>query len=247
VYILAAAALREALPVLEDWMEVLAQAASSRLRGLVVVVVVVVLVVLLRAVMAVLVVMVQWAAAVVVVALPMIITVRQAPAAMVVVAKFVFTGGKEINMRAAQLNENNEVINYAEVASYFGPFVDPKDSVMGSIYNPATGDFSQPIPATPVIARHITQLAFRNRFTKAEKVAIDMAAIDDPNAPEEMREQQAELRVSLADSMAASYIDLDRQDTREGVETLEAFGILAPGRAAQILDNPVQEVERPKA
>lgn len=91
----------------------------------------------------------------------------------------------------------------------------------------------------------ITRLAFRNRFTQAEKVMMELAALDDPTAPMAQRQQAAAIRVYLADVAASTFVDLARADTRAGVQALEAAGLLAPGRALQILDAPVQAHERP--
>lgn len=91
----------------------------------------------------------------------------------------------------------------------------------------------------------ITRLAFRNRFTQAEKVMLELAALDDPTAPMAQRQQAAAIRVYLADVAASTFVDLARADTRAGVQALEAAGLLAPGRALQILDAPVQAHERP--
>lgn len=93
--------------------------------------------------------------------------------------------------------------------------------------------------------RHITTLAFRNRFTRAEKVTLEMAALDDPAASMAQRQQSAALRSDMKDQESAQFIDLDRADTRTGVQTLEAAGLLAAGRALEILDAPVQPNERP--
>lgn len=92
--------------------------------------------------------------------------------------------------------------------------------------------------------RRITKLAFRNRFTKAEKVGIEFAALDDPTAPITQRQQAAALRANLKDQEQATFIDLDDEDTRTGVLTLEAVGLIAAGRAVEILDAPVQDKER---
>lgn len=91
----------------------------------------------------------------------------------------------------------------------------------------------------------ITCLAFRNRFTQPEKVMLELAALDDPTAPMAQRQQSAAIRVYLADVAASAFVDLARADTRAGVQSLEAAGLLAPGRALQILDAPVQAHERP--
>lgn len=91
----------------------------------------------------------------------------------------------------------------------------------------------------------ITRLAFRSRFAQAEKVMLELAALDDPTAPMAQRQQAAAIRVHLADVAASAFVDLARADTRAGVQSLEAAGLLAPGRALQILDAPVQAHERP--
>lgn len=91
----------------------------------------------------------------------------------------------------------------------------------------------------------ITRLAFRNRFTQAEKVMLELAALDDPAAPMPQRQQAAAIRVYLADVAASTFVDLARADTRAGVQALEAGGLLAAGRALAILDAPVQAHERP--
>lgn len=91
----------------------------------------------------------------------------------------------------------------------------------------------------------ITRLAFRNRFTMPEKTALEMAAIDNPAAAMSARQQSAALRATLTDTAAATFIDLARPDTRAGVQMLEALGLLAEGRALEILDAPIQPEERP--
>lgn len=91
----------------------------------------------------------------------------------------------------------------------------------------------------------ITRLAFRNRFTQPEKVMLELAGLDDPTAPMAQRQQAAAIRVHLADVAASAFVDLARADSRAGVQSLEAAGLLAPGRALQILDAPVQAHERP--
>ena len=100
---------------------------------------------------------------------------------------------------------------------------------------------AQPLGDSP---RRITKLAFRNRFTKAEKAGIEFAALDDPTAPIAQRQQAAALRADLKDQEQATFIDLDGEDTRTGVLTLEMVGLIASGRAVEILDTPVQDKER---
>lgn len=93
--------------------------------------------------------------------------------------------------------------------------------------------------------RHITELALRHRLTDAEKVAIEMAALDDPAAGLPQRQLAARLRVYLADIRAALFIDLDMPKTRAGVQDLEDMGLIETGRAAQILDAAIQPEELP--
>ena len=102
-----------------------------------------------------------------------------------------------------------------------------------------------PEPPQPVVDSRITRLAFRNRFTPTEKASIELAALDDPSATQSVRMQAASLRAYLADLAAATFIDLARPDTRSGVQMLEAAGLLANGRALEILDAPIQPEERP--
>lgn len=86
----------------------------------------------------------------------------------------------------------------------------------------------------------ITRLAFLDRFTDAEAIAIDLASIG-------ATVEAAGLRRYVAKVNAATFIDLSRIDTRAGVQALETVGILAVGRALAILDAPIQDVERYRA
>ena len=109
------------------------------------------------------------------------------------------------------------------------------------------GEFIAPTPAGPEPEippnRRITRLAFRNRFTQAELVALEIAGLDDPSAPMQQRQQAAAIRVMQRQVGEATFIDLDRPDTRAGVQQLEVGGLIASGRALEILDAPVQPME----
>lgn len=94
----------------------------------------------------------------------------------------------------------------------------------------------QPVQEPAPVLRRITRLAFLSRFADAEAVAIDLASIG-------ATPQAAGMRRYMSKVSAATYIDLDRADTRAGVQALEAAGVLAAGRALQILDAPVQPEE----
>ena len=103
----------------------------------------------------------------------------------------------------------------------------------------------EPLPPALPELRRVSVLGFRRRFTKAERAAIEWAAVDRADQPEAQRQQAAALRATLADQAAATFIDLDDADTVEGVQGLEAMGLLAPGRALEILTAPIQPEELP--
>ena len=103
----------------------------------------------------------------------------------------------------------------------------------------------EPEPQPVVAPRVVSVLGFRSRFTPAEKAAIEWAAVDRPDQPEAQRMQAAALRATLADQAAAQFIHLDDPATVVGVQGLEALGIIAPGRALEILNNPIQPEELP--
>ena len=89
-------------------------------------------------------------------------------------------------------------------------------------------------PSVPAETR-LTALQFRQRFTLQEKAAIDLAAIDNPTAVLEQRQQAAMLRAVLADQAAAEFIDLADASTIEGVQMLVQAGQLTEPRAAEVL------------
>lgn len=100
-------------------------------------------------------------------------------------------------------------------------------------------------PAAPAPQRHITPRAMRARFTSAERMTIELAKLDDPAAPMAQRQQAAQLRAYMDDLASAQYIDLDDPATVSGVQMLEAVGLLAQGRGAQILEAEPLASERP--
>lgn len=114
---------------------------------------------------------------------------------------------------------------WIEVVGAYGP---------GDIYS--NGVFSK--APTPAAIRHITPLAFLTRFTDAEAITIDLASIG-------ATVEAASMRRYLAKVNAAKHVDLDRADTRAGVQALQTATILAVGRAAIILDAAIQDFERP--
>jgi hypothetical protein len=138
---------------------------------------------------------------------------------------------------------------HADIAAQFREC--PEGTLVGSTVD-EQGNWTPPPPVeepepqpnpVPVGGRKITRLAFRNRFTQAEKVTLELASLDDPAAPMQQRQQAAALRASMKDQENATYIDLDRADTRAGVMALELGGLIASGRALQILDAPIADEE----
>ena len=99
--------------------------------------------------------------------------------------------------------------------------------------------------AVSVADSKITVLAFRQRFTIAEKTNMEIASIDNPIAAVSVRLASASLRVYMADVAAATYVDLQDVKTREGVTTLEVMGVIGVGRASEVLDAPIQQEELP--
>ena len=104
-----------------------------------------------------------------------------------------------------------------------------------------------PDPEPEVLPRHITRLAFLQRITMAEHVAIELASIHDTASDTATQVRAATLRKMLQLVNAATWIDLDRPDTRAMVQQIETMGLLAPGRALEILDNDIQDIERPSS
>lgn len=86
-----------------------------------------------------------------------------------------------------------------------------------------------PLPALP--RRVLTKLEYRNLFTLAERIAIDNFAVN----PALTDTQKATLASVHNDFSFADVIDLDNTFAIQGTELLEQYGLIAAGRAAQIL------------
>lgn len=114
-----------------------------------------------------------------------------------------------------------------------GVFVGPGFTrVSAGVYTaPVQPDLPDPPDPGP-IRRWVTKLAFRQRFSAVERATITYAA-------RQASPEAAGIQSYLDDVQAATYIDLERADTRAGVEALEAATLLASGRALEILDDPI--------
>lgn len=86
-------------------------------------------------------------------------------------------------------------------------------------------------------SRKITKLAFRKRFTDAEKAGMEGFSAQS-NA------YAYALRAAMGDQRDATYIDLSLQETVTGVGQLVAMGLLSADRALAILSAEVQETEK---
>lgn len=103
------------------------------------------------------------------------------------------------------------------------------------------GEWTEPpvieIPEMPPPPQdwRITRLAFLQRFTLAERMAVRAARATDAVVEDFM---------AMVD--AATFIDLARQDTEDGVGYLVTKQHITAERAAAILTAPVQDIERPQ-
>lgn len=89
----------------------------------------------------------------------------------------------------------------------------------------------------------ITKFAFRNRFAASEKVALELASLDNPMLPMEQRQIAAMLRVFIKDLENAQFVQLDRPDIQQGVMQLVQLGIISHDRATHILTSPPEDYE----
>lgn len=158
-------------------------------------------------------------------------------------------------MHLIKLDENNTVVgtNNVKDPAQFPHYLRLDDSYVltaspisiGQVFDPEMGTFG-PVPRR----RWITKLAFDSRFTIPEAVALKAMqslparGVDELDADYIGRTQvPAQLQVLQSRLNMASYIDLTRADTRDGVLSLEAMGLLATGRALEILDGPIADHE----
>lgn len=80
-------------------------------------------------------------------------------------------------------------------------------------------------PAPPTAPKNaITVLAFRSRFTQAEKQAIYTAA-----------KTSVDVQIWLDDLAVATEVILDDARTMAGVQAMESVGLISAGRSAEIL------------
>lgn len=93
--------------------------------------------------------------------------------------------------------------------------------------------------------RRLSLAGWRRRFTREERIAIEIAKLDDPTASMEQRQAAAALRSYIKDQEAANYIDLDDPDVLEGLHTLATYGLIKPYRIGEIQEPDAAEGDRP--
>ena len=86
-------------------------------------------------------------------------------------------------------------------------------------------------PDPVIVYKRFTKLEFRNLFTLAERVGIDNFELNGAISAE----NKMTLRTLFKDQEAASYIDLERADTQQGVQFLAVAGLISGARASEIL------------
>ena len=111
-------------------------------------------------------------------------------------------------------------------------------SLMGKRWNPEVQAFEPGPPPVVPTERNVSRKAFLSRFTDAEAIDIDLASMG-------ATREAATVRRYLSKVNAAQHIDLADNETRTGVQALEAAGLLQPGRALVILDAPIEPKELP--
>lgn len=99
------------------------------------------------------------------------------------------------------------------------------------------------IQVTQPKSTKITRLAFLSRFTDSEAIAIDLASIDNPSGTTQERANSAAIRRYLAKINAATFVDVTRQDTVDGVNALAAMGFITAQRAQEVLSDVISSNE----
>ena len=143
----------------------------------------------------------------------------------------------------AQTDDERIVIGVTHAAGLIeGVHMVPIESLdatlMGKRWNPEVQAFEPGPPPVVPTERNVSRKAFLSRFTDAEAIDIDLASMG-------ATREAATVRRYLSKVNAAQHIDLADDETRTGVQALEAAGLLQPGRALVILDAPIEPKELP--
>ena len=143
----------------------------------------------------------------------------------------------------AQVNAGFIVLGVTQVAAEINaPDLVPIESLdtalIGQRWNAETQAFEPGPPPELPTGRLVSNKAFLSRFTDDEAIDIDLASMG-------ATREAATVRRYLSKVNAAQNIDLADDETRTGVQALEAGGLLQPGRALAILDAPIEPKELP--
>ena len=84
----------------------------------------------------------------------------------------------------------------------------------------------------PSVSTKITRLSMRQRFTTNEMLAIYTAA-----------KSNVFFQLLLDNLSVATFVDLQRPDTIQGVSALATYGVITPDRASAILTTTPTELE----
>ena len=136
--------------------------------------------------------------------------------------------------KVTSVTQHHEPLNSAEVVAITSFDAD----LIGQRWNPDAQAFEPAPPPAEPTERNVSRKAFLSRFTDAEAIDIDLASIG-------ATREAATVRRYLSKVNAAQHIDLADDETRTGVQALEAAGLLQPGRALVILDAPIEPKELP--
>jgi len=137
-------------------------------------------------------------------------------------------------------------MNYIDAITLGFPTVDAHAAGDPLIYSNIVWDAGDPIPAQVALdawilsnpaatatANAITRYEFRKLFTLAERIAVDNVQTNTSIAA-----NYKQMLLTMAKDMElSSDVELYNPDVAAGVNLLESIGIIAVGRAAQILAN----------
>ena len=130
------------------------------------------------------------------------------------------------------LIKDSKVVNVIEadqafadsIASEWDAVVPANGMGIGWSYVNGVGTAPEPSAPQPVSVRTLTKLQYMNRFTDAELAGIYTAA-----------KSNVAVEIWLEKFKLASEVNLDDSATVAGLQAMEAAGLLAVGRAAEIL------------
>jgi hypothetical protein len=93
------------------------------------------------------------------------------------------------------------------------------------------------------LTRHITLAALRFRLTDAERLAFELAMLDNPAGTPEERSGAAAMRVLDKDLFCNGFADLNDPALQTRIQQLETLGIVAAGRAEEIIWGGIEPYE----